>query len=173
MNKWKLADKLTALAEENRHMKDPVDHGRFIAYEAIRDLVVKELDEPKAPEVVVPQWFADWIERDYGYFTKGEMVYNLWTDYNNDRFTNKQDNWLHDNKKLATRAILDGHTVEQEQLYYVRFAGDCILFQADDEFWVESMENMDSDCTIKHKFTEKEIKAKSERYWQFAVPVEE
>lgn len=129
-----------------------------------------ELYEPK--KVVVPQWFADWIE-DCPVKDKGQVVYDVWFNYENDYFTKEQDNWLQDNKELATRAILDGYVVEKEPLYYVQFAGDCILFQADDEFWVESMENMDSDCTTKHKFTEAEIKAKGERYWLFAVKVED
>lgn len=178
MNKQEIAKKINGLAKAYGGSTIPYQNGLAEAYGTSARLIEEELDEPKAPEVVVPQWFADWIEGKY-YLTKGEKISCLWVDfYMSSRniskdFPKERLDWLRENKELATRAILDGFTVEKEQLYYVRFAGHCILFQAGDEFWVESMDNMDSDCTIKHKFTEKEIKAKGERYWPFAVKVEE
>lgn len=80
------------------------------------------------------------------------------------------------NKEKYTRAILDDNWFSRkEELYYVEFPkvdDDRFLNQSTltkEIIISDSGESLD----YKTKFTEKEIKAIDERYWQFAVPVEE
>lgn len=82
---------------------------------------------------------------------------------------------MQSNKEKYTRAILDDNwTVRKEQLYYVELSirYDKYLNQRLDnnELCFSTRERRRG---FKTKFTEKEIKAIDERYWQFAEPVEE
>ena len=78
------------------------------------------------------------------------------------------------NSTVFERAFLDGYTVKKEQLYHVVLpeAINCYLnFRTNngDAMFGGSEEIGD----YKTRFTEQEIKALDERYWQFAVPVDE
>ncbi|MDQ8532684.1 DUF1642 domain-containing protein [Enterococcus faecium] len=84
---------------------------------------------------------------------------------------------LYLNKEKATEALLYGYEVEEEPLYYVKLP--VVYFNhldletylmKDDRGNITIADNNDFDDM---KFTESEIKAIDERYWPFAVPVEE
>ena len=80
------------------------------------------------------------------------------------------------NQLKFARAWLDGYTVEKEQLYEVEFYVDeeddrCLLMKTGKtiSFEYESQ----NEGHYQQQFTEAEIKAINERYWAFAVKVEE
>ncbi|MBC2190515.1 DUF1642 domain-containing protein [Listeria booriae] len=78
-------------------------------------------------------------------------------------------NWVTWNSDKFARAWLEGYTVEQEPLYMVELpnlAYQTYLVKNDDG--ILAWQNTGAGT----KFTEMEIKAVDERYWQFAVPVE-
>lgn len=134
----------------------------------LKDL--KQLDEPTVPEVVVPRWFAEWIDRYY-LTSKGYCVYQLWFSYGNKNFTDEEAKWLNGHKELATRAILDGFTVEKEQLYEVDFGFDNILYKSGSSYLIDLRENADG--YLRFRFTKSEAEAINPKYLEFLVPVEE
>ena len=129
--------------------------------------------QPPKPLVVVPQIVADFIEvrkkslKLYDAFQEIEECYcgELYNFVCQKR--NGQD--------LFARAWIDGYTVEKEKLYEVVFSkcedGDRYLLFANIEFFI-GIESM-NDGYYRQQFTEAEIKAIDDRYWAFAVPVEE
>ena len=151
------------------------------------------LDDMPKPLVVVPQIVADFIEvrkkslKLYDAFQEIEECYcgDL---YN---FVCQKSN----GQELFARAWLDGYTVEKpkENLYFVKFPGmtalDAYLCKScsPEEIGyheVYSSKEPNKICFSnrynekysggwQRQFTEQEIKAIDERYWTFAVPVEE
>lgn len=93
--------------------------------------------------------------------------------------------WLEGDKlnaEILARAWLeDDYNVIKEPLYYVAFGFDRFLVKGDAKFsdgtdfiWIETLEEIEQQgIELKHHFTENEIKAIDQRYWAFAVPVEE
>lgn len=73
------------------------------------------------------------------------------------------------NQLKFARAWLDGYAVEKEQLYEIRLPmpkGNYASIDSKGYIWGELIPN-------KYKLTESEIKAIDERYWAFAVKVDE
>ncbi|MBC1388632.1 DUF1642 domain-containing protein, partial [Listeria innocua] len=66
-----------------------------------------------------------------------------------------------------------GYEVEKEQLYYVKLIDQATGYLNVRRDGCKSLNNSVQNDIFKTKFTEAEIKAIDERYWQFAVPVEE
>lgn len=146
----------------------------------MRDYAVEllnALDEPQKP--VVPEFVAEWIEYAK---KKGDSLrdsFKPWILYGVEY--SKADRWIDDNQETFAQAWLSGYEVEKEPLYYVYLPKIIVLpemmipdiegaylMKSGDE--VELADNNDFDDM---KFTESEIKAIDERYWSFAVPVEE
>lgn len=78
---------------------------------------------------------------------------------------------------MYARAWLDGYEVEKEQLYYVKF--DILYLQKylvknveTDQFYLSNNEKAVGNYE-QVKFTEQEIKAIDERYWDFTLKVGE
>ena len=156
--------------------------------------LMKKLDEPQ--KHVMPKFFDKWAkqvleERDKFYaislITRAGWGYGVDYELNYDRApsgTKELLNWIvenegddYPNKKKATEALLYGYEVEKEPLYYVKLP--VVYFNhldletylmKDDRGNITIADNNDFDDV---KFTELEIKAIDERYWPFAVPVEE
>lgn len=156
--------------------------------------LMKKLDEPQ--KHVMPKFFDKWAKqvlekRDKFYaislITRAGWGYGVDFELNYDRSpsgTKELLNWLvenegddYPNKKKATEALLYGYEVEKEPLYYVKLP--VVYFNhldletylmKDDRGNITIADNNDFDDM---KFTESEIKAIDERYWTFAVPVEE
>ncbi|WP_229506188.1 DUF1642 domain-containing protein [Enterococcus faecium] len=83
--------------------------------------------------------------------------------------------WLRENSGLFIRSLLNGYEVEKEPLYEV-IIGDLYLikkFNDRNDFCFDTSHSL---CTWEksaYQLTEAEIKAIDERFWAFAVPVEE
>lgn len=130
--------------------------------------LIEQLDEPK--KVIVPQVVADWIkyakQQGYGFmqsYDPKKMFYPI-----NDGL----DKWIDDNEEAFAYAWLVGYEVETEQFYYVcdpttkQYLGvDKVLNKT---FWLSSQNS-----GARTPLTEQEIKAIDERYWPFAVKVED
>ncbi|EME8089043.1 hypothetical protein CUS40_05810 [Enterococcus faecium] len=158
--------------------------------EIIKDL--KQLDEPQKP--VMPKFFDVWAKRviakhdefyaislvaraGWGYGVDFELSENGSSSENKDLLY-----WIIDkcsdnypNKKKAIEALLYGYEVEKEPLYEV-IIGDLYLIK---KFNNRNDFCFDTSCSLcaweksAYQLTEAEIKAIDERYWPFAVPVEE
>ncbi|MCH3400920.1 DUF1642 domain-containing protein [Enterococcus faecium] len=145
---------------------------------------------------VMPKFFDKWAKqvlekRDKFYaislITRAGWGYGVDYELDNGRSpsgTKELLNWIvenegddYPNKKKATEALLYGYEVEEEPLYYVKLP--VVYFNhldletylmKDDRGNITIADNNDFDDM---KFTESEIKEIDERYWPFAVPVEE
>lgn len=117
------------------------------------------------PKVTVPQFVAEYLELtkkeefsfDAVFVHVKKMPERVWL-------------WKRENQETFLRAWLDGYEVE-EPLYQIELPGTswgAYLTKADNGDLV-IFQNTTSGST----FTESEIKAIDERYWAFAVPVEE
>lgn len=154
--------------------------------------IVKELDEH--PKHVMPKFFDDWAKRviakhdefyaislvaraGWGYGVDFELSENGLSSENKELLY-----WLVDkcsgnypNKKKAIEALLYGYEVEKEPLYEV-IIGDLYLIK---KFNDRNDFCFDTSCSLcaweksAYQLTEAEIKSIDERYWPFAVPVEE
>ncbi|EPU1804949.1 DUF1642 domain-containing protein [Listeria monocytogenes] len=133
------------------------------------DLLFSDKDVAKVEEaelVAVPQCVADWIEQREA---KGDDLYTAmhksWQSMNY-----KVIDWLEegeDRYNKFARAWLDGYEVEKEPLYYVRLPLPFGYLRRSKLY--PASQNVEDAS----KYSEKEIKDMDERYWQFAVLVEE
>lgn len=154
----------------NKDFEDGYNGGIRHALELVKE---KKLDEPK--KVVVPQVMADWIkyakQQGYGFmqsYDPKKMFYPI-----NDGL----DKWIDDNEETFAYAWLVGYEVEEEPLYYVKF--DILYLQKylvknveTNQFYLSNNEKVVGNYE-QVRFTEQEIKAIDERYWDFAEKVEE
>ena len=120
--------------------------------------------QPPKPLIVVPQRFADWFEEKMAAsFVSVVSAYS---------FSDDEDiKWIRDNGgiDLLCKMKLYGYTVEKEQLYEIRLPlpkGNYASIDFKGYIWGEVIPN-------KYKLTESEVKNIDERYWAFAVPVQE
>ncbi|EAE9336713.1 DUF1642 domain-containing protein [Listeria monocytogenes] len=131
----------------------------------------RELLSP-APVLKVPQCVADWISR------RRQEGYNLiWSiSYENNDMPDEMYEWLTstaDNQELFARAWLDGYEVEKEPLYYVQLITNSLGYLNVRNDGRRSLSDSVQNDIFKTQFTEAKIKEMDERYWQFAVPVED
>ena len=158
----------------------------------LKDIVSTFKDwQPPKPLVVVPKFFADWFEnqlknneskkfdgndvfriiQDVIKVSNGEST---WEDYG---ITDEIVKFAEDNEELFLNLIVNcslgyGYTVEREQLYEIRLPlpknddNDYALVDVKGYIWEDAL-------PTKYKLTESEIKAIDERYWAFAVKVDE
>lgn len=177
MNKQELIDKLASLVGSIEDFKgiSTFHDGKYTGLEHALELI-QQLDEPQKP--VVPKFVADYIEEYRG---GGATLYEMMDSSEDEVYT-----WLFGNPRIETenerqllfaQAYAVGYEVEKEPLYYVKLP--VVYFNhldletylmKDDRGNITIADNNDFDDM---KFTESEIKAIDERYWPFAVPVEE
>lgn len=179
MNKQELIDKYTAEISRLR----PYCPNRYLISEQLKyDLYkeiledLKQLDEPQKP--VVPKFVADWIElckekADLISCLSGSYEYGV----NQYKRITEDEDWLFeaDHQELVARAWIDGYEVEKEPLYEV-IIGDLYLikkFNNRNDFYFDTSCSLCAWEKSAYQLTEAEIKAIDERYWPFAVPVEE
>lgn len=134
--------------------------------------VIKQLDV-QAKETV-PKFVADWIKQCKENAALADCL-NGYYQISNGQVIESEDfqNWVADNEndELTAKAWMFGYEVEKEPLYQIELPGTswgAYLTKADNGDLV-IFQNTTSGST----FTESEIKAIDERYWAFAVPVEE
>ncbi|HFD0868903.1 TPA: DUF1642 domain-containing protein [Enterococcus faecium] len=129
------------------------------------------LDEPQKP--VVPKFVAEWIEYAKKKGDSLAISFKPWNLYGVEY--SKADRWIEDNQETFARAWIDGYEVEKEPLYEV-IIGDLYLikkFNNRNDFYFDTSCSLCAWEKSAYQLTEAEIKAIDERYWPFAVPVEE
>ncbi|EAG3109646.1 DUF1642 domain-containing protein [Listeria monocytogenes] len=133
--------------------------------------------EKEAELVVVPQLVGDFLENHSK--EDGHTLHDLLCDLitSRDSLDENVYDWImennNENGELLARAWLDGYEVEKEPLYYVqliRRLSGYLNVRNDESSFLDSPYEVGLNKT---KFTEAEIKAMDERYWQFAVSVED
>ncbi|MDO0919872.1 MULTISPECIES: DUF1642 domain-containing protein [unclassified Enterococcus] len=141
---------------------------------AYRDVAtwIEEFDEQ--PKETVPKFVADWIKQCKEKATLADCL-NGYYQISNGEVVSSEDfqNWVVDNEndELTAKAWIFGYEVKKEPLYQIELPGTswgAYLTKADNGDLV-IFQNTTSGST----FTESEIKAIDERYWAFAVLVEE
>ena len=159
MNKQKLIDK-QALIDEL--MKIPGVGSNSDALETIKRFPSYE---PK--KLVVPKFVADWIElckekADLISCLSGSYEYGV-------------NQFEADHQELVARAWLYGYEVEKEPLYSVIIAGEYLVkeISCSNEVKLVSTAYLPQYLAHHYQLTEKQIKEIDERFWPFAVPVEE
>ncbi len=129
---------------------------------------------------VVPDFVAEWIEI---LKTKGLKPLKNPETYGETGFTEeKLQNivfWISEYQEDYMRAWLDGYQVEKPQLFYIDLpkvfglsdstSDSTFVSKAESGIILEFTKGKDYAL----KLTEQEIKSIDERYWQFAVPVED
>lgn len=180
MNKQELITRIEKIEYENLRYNSP-ERMLLEQKHLILDLV-EQFDEPQKP--VVPQFVAEWFEDNKDVLDLA--IFMAIRELDDEEWPHKTDfeNWIDvvENKPIETLIRMKGgYEVEKEPLYYVYFPEiiaspemffpdieGAYLMKSDDG--IELADNNDFDDM---KFTEQEIKAIDERYWAFAVPVEE
>lgn len=147
--------------------------------------LMKKIDEPQKP--VVPKFVAEWFEEnkdDLDTAIFGYLVF--WEERDTDSVLHQ---WFDKSKNKPIETLVrmkDGYEVEKEPLYYVRLPY---------EVWDEEAAELKPEYLYLHyeitsdetrmfptkeprkgfvaKLDELTIKSADERYWPFAVPVEE
>ncbi|MEN2285479.1 DUF1642 domain-containing protein [Enterococcus lactis] len=190
MNKQELINELKRISLEKQHkaLTHPESknyyEGMVMAYSQVVHMVntVLKLDEPQKP--VVPKFVAEWIEYAKKKGDSLAISFKPWNLYGVEY--RKADRWIEDNQETFARAWIDGYEVEEEPLYYVRLPY---------EVWDEEAAELKTEYLYLHyeitsdetrifptkeprksfvaKLDELTIKSADERYWPFAVPVEE
>lgn len=146
------------------------EEGRYVEIGKAMELI-GQLDEPQKP--VVPKFVVPFIEKlkntGLRYGVELEKAYGSALD-------EEISGWLWFNKNVLTlfRALDIGYVVEKEPLYTVELPSMTPSKLVFDEDYCKY--KIVGDYTVgrlRHHLTEKEIKYFDERYWAFAVPVEE
>lgn len=147
------------------------EKGRYVKIDKVRELI-EQLDEKQ--KVTVPKFVATWINQCKEKATLADCLDGYY-EISNGEVVSSEDfqNWVADNEndELTAKAWMFGYEVEKEPLYQIQFPGTswgAYLTKADNGDLV-IFQNTTSGST----FTESEIKSIDERYWAFAVPVEE
>ncbi|EFX3064746.1 DUF1642 domain-containing protein [Listeria monocytogenes] len=127
---------------------------------------LEDVVKVKEPELIaVPRFAADWIN----HCKQREYDLSCLLDYEDSDMSAEMNDWLSSedsNQELLVRAWLGGYEVEKEPLYYVRLPYFGYVANRMDYTLSQSK----TDAVM---LTESKIKRMDERYWKFAVLVEE
>lgn len=183
MNKQELITRIEKIEYENLRYNSP-ERMLLEQKHLILDLV-EQFDEPQKP--VVPKFVAEWIEKlrkqivPYHFESGARFMMFIGRDFYHKKglilINEEIRQWLEKdgNEVILSDAIDYGYEVEKEPLYEV-IIGNLFL--------VKKFNNRNDSCFVNkfelcwwgksaYQLTEPEIKAIDERYWAFAVPVEE
>ncbi|MCV95167.1 DUF1642 domain-containing protein [Listeria monocytogenes] len=134
---------------------------------------LEDVVKVKEPELIaVPRFAADWIK----HCKQREYDLACLLDYEDSDMSAEMYEWLissADNQELLARAWLDGYEVEKEPLYYVQLITIFLGYLNERNDGRRSLSDSVQNDIFKTQFTEAEIKAMDEHYWQFAVPVKD
>ncbi|WP_081185198.1 DUF1642 domain-containing protein [Enterococcus villorum] len=163
--------------------------GKMVDGVFVKSSDLKQLDEPK--KLVIPQLVAGWIEKSTDFFTKAEKIAYLIKSKDGDSYyfcdwfvrdgilTQEQGEellaWAKRQSYETLLSLYNGYEVEKEPLYEV-IIGDLYLikkFNNRNDFYFDTSCSLCAWEKSAYQLTEAEIKAIDERYWAFAVPVEE
>lgn len=142
---------------------------KYVALNEVMYLI-KQLDEPQ--KVVIPQYVADWIEKAKQELSLRDLMSRHYVSFEVDSWLAKLDedgDFI--NQETFARAVLDGYTVEEEKLYFVKLkAVDQYLVRNEDENFLGFLQSR-----LKSKFTRKQLE-QAELGWVFdctGIEVEE
>ncbi|HFC9128261.1 DUF1642 domain-containing protein [Enterococcus faecium] len=191
MNKQQeLIDKLARLVGSMEDFKgiSAFHDGKYAGLEHALELI-QQLNESQKP--VIPQLVAGWLEKSTDPFTKAEKISYLIKSKDGDSYyfcdwfvrdgivTQEQGEellaWATRQSYETLLSLYNGYEVEKEPLYEV-IIGDLYLIK---KFNNRNDFCFDTSCSLcaweksAYQLTEVEIKEIDERYWPFAVPVEE
>lgn len=153
--------------------------GKMVDGVFVKSSDLKQLDEPQKP--VVPKFVAEWFEENKHALDLAIFIAIRGLD--EEEWPHKTDfeNWLDVSKNKPIETLIrmkDGYEVEKEPLYEVTINLDRKYYLVVDEG--DGNDEISTTLTTSHGLlgyryflTEAEIKAIDERYWPFAVPVEE
>lgn len=173
MNKQELIDKWESKESvpEYKLSEVPIELTNYEIYvfgygvarkEILDDL--KQLDEPK--KVVVPKFVADFIEDGNHYDKIAFLVHQKYLGINSIMRECPVKKWLMSVDYETVLSLVNGYEVEKEQLYYVKLTEIGYMRFGKKYFYSTDKEDA-------KRYTEKQIKAIDERYWPFAVKVDE
>lgn len=155
--------------------------------EILEDL--KQLDEPK--KLIVKPIVAGWIKKSTDNLTKAEKIAYLIKSKDGDSYyfcdwfvrdgilTQEQGEellaWATRQSYETLLSLYNGYEVEKEPLYSVIIAGEYLVkeISCSNEVKLVSTAYLPQYLAHHYQLTEKQIKEIDERYWPFAVPVEE
>ncbi|QED60874.1 DUF1642 domain-containing protein [Enterococcus durans] len=176
MNKQELIDKYTTERDKlrpycpNRNQsEEKLKLGIFTEF--IADL--KQLDESQ--KKIIPKCAHEFILEGTGLGLSYFEIITSAESFANAKPQDEFSKWLRENSGLFIRSLLNGYEVEKEPLYEV-IIGDLYLikkFNDRNDFCFDTSHSL---CTWEksaYQLTEEEIKAIDERFWLFAVPVDE
>ncbi|MBC2272450.1 DUF1642 domain-containing protein [Listeria welshimeri] len=134
------------------------------------DKAVVKVEEQE--RIVVPQCVADWYEK-----YKCALEYSIWKyiyewadqDYESDFYSFM--NHACNNPIETLIKMKYGYEVEKEPLYYVQLITNSLGYLNVRNDGRRSLSDSVQNDIFKTQFTEAEIKAMDERYWQFSVLV--
>lgn len=153
--------------------------------------------QPPKQLVVVPKIVAKYIEtqKDNDYNGNAFLILKHYESFKQDGNDSELDMWIATNFNDFLSAIINGYTVEKpkEKLYFVKLPGMTALdahlckscspgeigyhevYSSKEPNKISFSSRYDKKYSggWQRQFTESEIKAIDERYWSFAVPVEE
>ena len=159
-------ERILKLENENSFMRD-----ERTTFDSNGMAVEPKLQQQALP--VVPGCVAEWIEI---LKTKGLKPLKNPETYGETGFTEeKLQNivfWISEHQEDYMRAWLDGYQVEKPQLFKLIFPNSTAVLQKDGEL-NSFADTVYKRYLIENAMTEQEIKSIDERYWQFAVPVED
>ncbi|WPG23485.1 DUF1642 domain-containing protein [Enterococcus faecium] len=163
--------------------------GKMVDGVFVKSIDLKQPDEPK--KLIVKPIVAGWLEKSTDPFTKAEKIAYLIKSKDGDSYyfcdwfvrdgivTQEQGEellaWTTRQSYETLLSLYNGYEVEKEPLYEV-IIGDLYLIK---KFNNRNDFCFDTSCSLcaweksAYQLTEAEIKAIDERYWPFAVPVEE
>lgn len=163
--------------------------GKMVDGVFVKSSDLKQLDEPK--KLIVKPIVAGWIEKSTDFFTKAEKIAYLIKSKDGDSYyfcdwfvrdgivTQEQGEelfaWAERQSYETLLSLYNGYEVEKEPLYEV-IIGDLYLikkFNNRNDFYFDTSCSLCAWEKSAYQLTEAEIKAIDERYWPFAVPVEE
>lgn len=135
--------------------------------------IFEEWQTPK-PLVKVPRIVADYIEtqKHNNYNGNASLIVKHYDSFKDEGNDSELNIWIANNFNDFLNAIVNGYTVEKEQLYEVRLPIPDSDIENDYAF-IDIRGNIWEDAfPTKYKLTEQEIKAIDSRYMVFAVKVE-
>lgn len=154
-------------------------NGRMFSVSSEDVVDLETLLSTKKDLVVIPLLIAGYLEHCKSYsMSLASALTRVFTSCE-DNVSPDVHTWLYqkDNQEIFARAWIEGYEVEKEPLYWVRNRrGRAMLGKKDDgTIYGASYVTITSQLAYpkSYTFTEKEIKDYDERYWAFAVPVEE
>ncbi|EGO2729441.1 DUF1642 domain-containing protein [Enterococcus faecalis] len=168
MNKQELIEELGCL-EVSTCSLDYLKGADYANERAIS--LAKQLDEPK--KAVLPKTATDFIEESLGMGSDKVDIISSADSFSQEIPDDEFSLWFKSNRDLFVDALANGYEVEKEPLYHVLLSdkgatniGYTFLNLAGTIDFTICKENVDT-------LTENQIKAIDERYWPFAVKVEE